>query len=156
MRSNVLNHKRNYFACGLFLTVTPFASTILVGLHLKESVMVTKSNNVEDTDSRKFFEYWSSLFKTDPVRFEEERKAQIEKVITSASPARQERLRQLQLSIDEERRRATNPIDGMLRLSKMMLQQSLAKDGTLILVHHLGRLDKYLRELDKTSVREKI
>lgn len=109
--------------------------------------MVTASNYADYSDSNKFFEYWSNLYKTDPERFEAERKTEIEKVITSAPLERQQMLHQLQWTIDGERRKAKNPIDGMIRLNKMMWRQLRAKNGFFSLVGHFSRLSKCLVEL---------
>lgn len=109
--------------------------------------MEPASNDSKYDDSNKFFEYWSNLAKTDPARFESERLAEIEKVILSAPPERQNGLRQLQWVIDGERRKAKNPIDGMIRLNKMMWRQFRAKDGFFSLVGHFKRLSQCLVEL---------
>lgn len=87
------------------------------------------SNDADYNGPLAFFDYWSKLAKADPECFELERKAEIEKVILSASPERQQSLRQLQWRIDMERARAKNPIDAMIRLDKMMWTQLYADDG---------------------------
>lgn len=109
--------------------------------------MVTASNDSDYTDSNKFFEYWSNLFKTDPERFEVERKAEIEKVIASAPPKRQQELRQLQWRIDMERRMAKNPTDAMVRLQRMMWRQFYAEDGFVFAVKQLVKVCHSAQEL---------
>lgn len=83
--------------------------------------MITASNDADYNDPNMFFKYWSEIAKTDPERFERERSAEIEKVISKAPEDHQQGLRQLQWIIDGKRRRAKNPIDAMLRLNKMMM-----------------------------------
>lgn len=70
--------------------------------------------------SEDFFTYWSNLAKTDPERFERERKEAIEAVISNARPQRQEYLRKLQWRIDVERSRASNPLSATIRIYGMM------------------------------------
>ena len=48
----------------------------------------SNDENYNYKDSNEFFEYWSNLAKSDPERFEAERKAEIEKVIVKAKPER--------------------------------------------------------------------
>lgn len=91
--------------------------------------MVTASNDCHYLTPNEEFEYWSNLFRTDPVRFESERLIEIEKVILSANPKNQQALRQLQWVIDGERGRAKNPIDAMIRLNKMMWKQFYSEKG---------------------------
>ena len=67
--------------------------------------MVTASNDSHYLTAHEEFEYWSNLSRTDPVRFEAERKAEIEKVIARAPKERHQELRQLQWRIDGERKR---------------------------------------------------
>src|SRR3989344_3095848 len=109
--------------------------------------MEPASNDSDYDDPNKFFEYWFNLFKTDPERFKAEREAEIEKVILSAPPERQDGLRQLQWVIDGERRKAKNPIDGMIRLNRMLWRQLRKKDGFFSLVGHFRRLNEFLTEL---------
>lgn len=113
--------------------------------------MVTASNDSHYLTPNEEFEYWSNLFKTDPLQFEAERLAQIEKVISSAKPERQQELRHLQWRIDMERRRAKNPIDAMLRLQKMMWKQFYADDGFVFAVKQLVKVCHMTEELIKES-----
>lgn len=115
--------------------------------------MKTASNdeNYNYKDSNEFFEYWSGLAKTDPERFERERAAEIEKVIISAKPERQEGLRHLQWRIDMERTRAKNPIDAMIRLNKMMWNQFYAEKGFLFAIKQLVRTFRETEDLVKKS-----
>ncbi|OHA79445.1 MAG: hypothetical protein A2747_03230 [Candidatus Yonathbacteria bacterium RIFCSPHIGHO2_01_FULL_44_41] len=96
------------------------------------------------------FDYRAHLAKTDPERFEAEREAEIEKVILSANPERQQELRQLQWRIDMERRRAKNPIDAMVRLQKMMWRQFYADDGFVFAVNQMVKVCHSTKELLET------
>ena len=87
------------------------------------------SNDADYNGPYAFFEYWSKLAKDDPERFERERVAELEKVISGAAPEQQQGLRQLQWRIDMERRRAKNPIDAMIRVNRMMWDHLYADDG---------------------------
>ena len=102
--------------------------------------MVTASNDKHYRTPNEEYEYWSGLFKTDPERFEAERKAEIERVILSAKPENQQGLRQLQWVIDGERKRARNPTDAMIRLNKMMWRQFYANDGFIFAVKQLVKV----------------
>lgn len=94
-----------------------------------------------------FFKYWSNLAKSDPARFEKERKRAIETVISRAPPEYQQGLRQLQWVIDGERRKAKNPVDAMVRLQKMMWTQFYAKDGFVSIVCYFNRIRRVLNEM---------
>jgi len=76
-----------------------------------------------------FFTYWSNLAKTDPERFEQERKDAIEAVITSAPEHLQKRLRGIQWRVDIERSRASNPLSSAIRLNKMMMDFAWSDKG---------------------------
>lgn len=72
------------------------------------------SNNLD-------FEYLSELYKSDPVKFEEIRTQEIEKVIESASDRNKMRLRGLQFQIDAKRAiHKDSPMGSALAVSKMM------------------------------------
>lgn len=113
--------------------------------------MVTASNDSHYLTANEEFEYWYNLSKTDPERFEEERVAEIEKVILSAEPENQQELRQLQWVIDGERKRSKNPIDAMLRLNKMMWRQFYANDGFVFAVKQLVKVCHKAGEFIKES-----
>jgi hypothetical protein len=101
-----------------------------------------------------FFKYWSNLAKSDPERFEKERKRAIEEVISRAPTEHQQRLRQLQWVIDGERKRAKNPIDAMVRLQKMMWTQFYAKDGFISIIAYFNRIRIILDEIGEDSERK--
>lgn len=75
------------------------------------------------------FDEWSRLAKTDPAAFEARRLALIEEYLDQFPPLDQRRLRGLQFRIDMERRRARTPMAACLRLSSMMWDSLLGKDG---------------------------
>ncbi|OHA83812.1 MAG: hypothetical protein A2937_01940 [Candidatus Yonathbacteria bacterium RIFCSPLOWO2_01_FULL_47_33b] len=81
------------------------------------------------SSSEDFFTYWSNLAKTDPKRFEQERKEATEAVILSARPEKQQRLRGLQWRIDMERLRASNPLSAAIRLHTMMMDFIFSDKG---------------------------
>ena len=75
------------------------------------------------------FRYWSELAVQDPERFERERRACIEKAVSTAPESIQERLRRLQWRIDIERARAKNPLSACIRLNQMMLDFVYVENG---------------------------
>lgn len=89
--------------------------------------------------SEDFYAYWSNLAKTDPERFEQERKESLEAVISSARPHRQEYLGKLQWRIDVERSRASNPLSATIRIYGMMWDHILKPDGFLAALRLLER-----------------
>lgn len=107
------------------------------------------SNDSDYLDPQKFVEYWANLAKTDPTRFEQERLAEIERVIACAKPERQDNLRKLQWRIDMERERAKNPVDAMLRLNKMMWDKFYGEQGFIVAVNMLKGASKELANLTK-------
>ena len=67
------------------------------------------------------FNYLSSLAKTNPEEFERVRKAEIEKVIQSAGPENQKRLRGIQFQVDAKRQvHKDSPMGACIEISKMM------------------------------------
>jgi len=83
----------------------------------------------QTSSSEDFFTYWSNLAKTDPERFEQERKDAIEAKITAAPEHLQRRLRGLQWQIDMERSRASNPLSACVRMHKMMMDFAWSDKG---------------------------
>ncbi|WP_193222242.1 DUF3135 domain-containing protein [Alkalilimnicola sp. S0819] len=77
------------------------------------------------------FDDWVQLARTDPEAFEARRLAHIEAVIARAPADKQRRLRGLQWQIDQARRRAPTPLSACLRISRMMWESILARDGLL-------------------------
>jgi hypothetical protein len=85
------------------------------------------------------FSEWSSLADTDPQAFEVRREQAIESVIQSMPDAKQERMRRLQWRIDQERRLAKSPMAACIRLSNMMWENVLGKNGLLDNLQHLDQ-----------------
>ncbi|MCP1676886.1 hypothetical protein J2T57_004059 [Natronocella acetinitrilica] len=85
------------------------------------------------------FDSWSRMARDNPDQFERQRQAMIETMIRSADPVRQQRLRQLQWRIDQERRRARTPVAACVALSRMMWNQVYGETGLLSAMDHLGQ-----------------
>ncbi len=66
------------------------------------------------------FDELRKLADSNPEQLEALRQQMIEETINNAPPAFQRRLRGLQFQVDMERRRARNPMDSCIRVSKMM------------------------------------
>ena len=89
------------------------------------------------TATRIDFDRWSRLARENPDAFERYRSEMIEALIRSAEPGRQRRLRQVQWRIDQERRRAGNPVAACIALSRMMWDQVYGPAGLLAAISHL-------------------
>ncbi len=85
------------------------------------------------------FSEWSSLADTDPKAFELRREQVIESVIQSMPDAKQDRMRRLQWRIDQERRLAKSPMAACIRLSNMMWENVLGKNGLLDNLQHMDQ-----------------
>jgi hypothetical protein len=64
------------------------------------------------------FDFWVALAGRDPVRFEAERRRQVQDAIRAGQEAG--RLAALQWRIDQERRRGKSALGGCLRVQRMM------------------------------------
>lgn len=84
------------------------------------------------------FDEWRQLAQEDPEAFEKRRQAMIEIAIRTAPAERQHRLRGLQWRIDQERRRAPNPMAGCLKLSRMMWDTVQGEHGLLAAMESLN------------------
>ncbi|MCB1760220.1 MAG: DUF3135 domain-containing protein [Gammaproteobacteria bacterium] len=71
------------------------------------------------------------MAKENPEEFEKLRLEAINEVIESAPELHRQRLRCLQWRIDQERRRASNPLSACLRLSQMMWESVSGSGGLL-------------------------
>jgi len=80
------------------------------------------TTNSDFSDS-KVFDRWQHLAETDPSRFDEEKKAEIGKVISTAPLHLQAHLRMLQHSIDTELAKEPDAISRMNRSHEMMVEQ---------------------------------
>ncbi|MGQ0658553.1 MAG: DUF3135 domain-containing protein [Chromatiales bacterium] len=86
------------------------------------------------------FEYWRRLAAEDPVGFESARVRAVTALIESAPPESKRHLQGVQWRIDRLRERAPNPMAACLRLSGLMWESLLGKDGLLDTLKRLERL----------------
>jgi hypothetical protein len=75
------------------------------------------------------FDEWANLARTDALAFERRRHRMLQSVIEQAGPDHQRRLRGLQFQVDMERRRARTPLQACMRISAMMWDSVLARNG---------------------------
>lgn len=68
------------------------------------------------------FEYWVALWESDPVAFEAERKAVLERLIASAPVRLQRRLRGILFEVDAIRSTSASPLKACIRISELMWQ----------------------------------
>jgi len=88
---------------------------------------------IETESSASFnFDYWCELAKNNPEKFEKERSAAIEEVITAAPKAEtRDRLRKLQWRVDAERKISKDPTQACLKIYNMMWDKVYGDDGLL-------------------------
>lgn len=84
------------------------------------------------------FDTMSELAEHDLETFESMRLAAIEELIESAPQERQQRMRCLQWRIDQERRLARTPLGACYRISKMMWESLIGKDGLMDQIKYLS------------------
>lgn len=95
-------------------------------------------NNHNSTTKTEFnFDMWAQLAKEDPEEFERKRRATINTVLSKAPASMQNRLRGLQWRIDMEIKRSKNPLDGCIRINRMMIDTIYAPGGLLESLHRL-------------------
>ena len=75
------------------------------------------------------FDAWSSLAVDDPLRFEQQRSDLIKEVMAFVPAERKHRLHCLQWRIDKVRETSPNPLAACIKLSKMMHDSVLGKNG---------------------------
>jgi len=75
------------------------------------------------------FEEWAELAKTDPEAFEAKRKEAIAEIINSAPEGERDTLSRMQWIVDKERSSAKDPLDARVKISSMMVNRVLGKDG---------------------------
>jgi len=66
------------------------------------------------------FDELRKMAENNPEQLEQLRQQMVEEAINNAPESYQRRLRGLQFQVDMERRRAKNPMDSCIRISKMM------------------------------------
>jgi hypothetical protein len=76
------------------------------------------------------FDHLLKLAERDPIRFEDLRQAAIDDFIATLPHERQQRMRQLQWRIDQERRNRS-PLSACLKISTMMWEHMVGPQGLL-------------------------
>ncbi|WP_316367216.1 DUF3135 domain-containing protein [Candidatus Thiodiazotropha sp. CDECU1] len=76
------------------------------------------------------FDHLLQLAERDPMRFEDMRQAAIDDFIAALPQERQQRMRQLQWRIDQERRNRS-PISACVKISSMMWDHMVGPQGLL-------------------------
>ena len=79
------------------------------------------------------------LARTDPRAFEQYRRDIISLLINRAPERNRQQLRCLQWRIDQERKRASNPIDACLKLYRMMWDSFVGDSGLIDTIRHAGK-----------------
>jgi hypothetical protein len=87
---------------------------------------------MSDSNQQQFdFNRWSSLASEDPNEFEIQRQKTIDTMIQMAPAAKRSRLRKLQWRIDQQRKLAGSPMAACIKLSNMMWESVMGKNGLL-------------------------
>jgi Protein of unknown function (DUF3135) len=86
------------------------------------------------------FDYWSTLFKSDPQKFESERKLIIDQTIAQSSERNRKQLVELQSKIDNIRS-SNSPITATIQLHSLLIQH------TTMLGQALTRLNQHLKRI---------
>lgn len=84
---------------------------------------------INDLNSAIDFDTWANLAQENPEAFEQQRLAVIEHAIQNAPAQHQQRLRALQWRVDQERRRAKNPLNACIKISRMMWHNLVGEGG---------------------------
>ncbi len=103
---------------------------------------MAEENNTQENIRTLDFELWSDLAQKDSDSFESMRLAAIEVFIESAPEPRKQRLRRLQWRIDQERRLSHSPMGACIRISRMMWETLMGKEGLIEQMHLLSGVDK--------------
>ncbi len=108
---------------------------------------------MNESAKKKSFDFndWSTLASTDPHAFEKRREMAIEKVIATMSDTRQERIRRLQWRIDQERRLCKTPMAACIKLSHMMWDNVLGKNGLLDNLRYLDMTKAGRQQVHNTN-----
>jgi len=77
------------------------------------------------------FDTAMELARTDPEAFEQYRKDVIEALIARAPERNQQHLRRLQWRIEQERKRASNPLSACVKLYRMMWESFAGECGLI-------------------------
>ncbi len=103
---------------------------------------------MQNIDTEFDFDEWARLAKEDPDAYEDKREKMVQEVIDSTSPEVKRRMQGLQWKIDQIRSTSTNPMSSCLKISQMMWDNVLGKDG---LLDHMRQLSdpKQIPKMDK-------
>lgn len=77
------------------------------------------------------FNHWSSLAQKDPVEFENQRQDAIDNMIEQAPAHKRTRLRRLQWKIDQARKLSGSPMAACIKLSNLMWESVVGRNGLL-------------------------
>ncbi len=96
---------------------------------------MTDDNNRNDFEQQLTgdidFDYWMKLNQESPEEFEKQRSLLMEAFIDNADEENKQRARGLLFQIDGVRRRADNPMQSTIELSKMMWDKALEQTEVL-------------------------
>lgn len=98
------------------------------------------------------FDRWKNLCAVDPEGFERVRRAVVEAQIARAPAERRARLEALQWRVDRVRERAGSPLGACLRLSQLMWQTVLRREGLLRRIEALQSSPEALPPLASAQV----
>lgn len=93
------------------------------------------------------FDAAMKLARTDPEAFEQYRKAVIEALIARAPERNRQRLRRLQWRIEQERKRASNPIAACVKLYQMMWDSFAGERGLIDTLRNARNLSRGIDSL---------
>ncbi len=92
-----------------------------------------------DKDEELDFDQWVRLAQENPERFEELRRQRIEAMIAQAPEDIRKRIEGLQWRIDQLRQTSKNPMAACIRISTMMWDFVLGRDGLVQSIENLGK-----------------
>ena len=98
------------------------------------------------------FDYWSTVAKEDPERFEAMRSAMVEQLIQQSPDEIKQRMAGLQWRIDQVRNRSVNPMAACLLISKMMWDSVLGDHGLLTALRTPEKILKPFTHPDNSNV----
>jgi hypothetical protein len=99
------------------------------------------------------FDTAMELARTDPEAFEQYRKDVIEALIARAPERNRQHLRRLQWRIEQERKRASNPLSACVKLYRMMWESFAGESG---LIDALQNTRKSPHSLDSLRPKAKV
>ena len=93
------------------------------------------------------FDAAMELARKDPEAFEQYRKDVIEALIARAPERNQQHLRRLQWRIEQERKRASNPLSACVKLYRMMWESFAGECGLIDTLQNSRNLDHHTERL---------